>query len=92
MGQLHDLALCLYATTFVVGNSFNRDQDQQNDLCCFTSQSTAMVMAGRSVHLTTLFPGQARTSRLNQYFVHKKGFCQLQAKVLLLLVTANNSS
>ena len=26
---------------------------------CFTSQSTAMVMAGRSVHLTTLFPGQA---------------------------------
>ena len=24
-----------------------------------TSQSTAMVMSGRSVHLTTLFPGQA---------------------------------
>ena len=27
--------------------------------CCFMSQSTAMVMAGRSVYLTTLFPGQA---------------------------------
>ena len=27
--------------------------------CCFTSQSTAMVMAGWSVHLNTLFPGQA---------------------------------
>ena len=27
--------------------------------CCFMSQSTAMVMAGQSVHLTTLFPGQA---------------------------------
>ena len=26
---------------------------------CFTSQSTAMVMLGQSVHLTTLFPGQA---------------------------------
>ena len=29
---------------------------------CFValhSNSTAMVMAGRSVHLTTLFPGQA---------------------------------
>ena len=26
--------------------------------CCFT-KSTAMVIAGRSVHLTTLFPGQA---------------------------------
>ena len=25
-------------------------------------KSTAMVMAGRSVHLTTFFPGQARTS------------------------------
>ena len=23
--------------------------------CCFTSQSTAMVMGGRSVHLTTLY-------------------------------------
>ena len=26
---------------------------------CFMSQSTAMVMSGRSVHLTILFPGQA---------------------------------
>ena len=28
-------------------------------LCCFTSQSTAMVMPRWSVNLTTLFPGQA---------------------------------
>ena len=34
-------------------------------LICFValrSKSTAMVIAGRSVHLTTLFPGQASTS------------------------------
>ena len=36
------------------------------DFCCFVvvfvalrPMSTAMVIAGRSVHLTTLFPGQA---------------------------------
>ena len=28
-------------------------------VCCFTSQSTAMVVVGWSVHLTTLFSGQA---------------------------------
>ena len=39
-----------------------------NCLClfvCFVAlrpKSTAMVIAGRSVHLTTLFPGQACTS------------------------------
>ena len=27
--------------------------------CCFTFPLTAMVIAGWSVHLTTLFPGQA---------------------------------
>ena len=27
--------------------------------CCFSSQATTMVRAGWSVHLTTLFPGQA---------------------------------
>ena len=41
-----------------------------------------MVMAGRSVHLTALFPGQAWTSKaVNQYFVH-----------ILSLVTDNNPS
>ena len=34
-----------------------------------TSQSTAMVMAGRSVHLTTLFLGKLEQA-VNQYFVH----------------------
>ena len=27
--------------------------------CCFASKVNSYVMAGRSVHLTTLFPGQA---------------------------------
>ena len=34
----------------------------ENLFVCFVAlrpKSTAMVMAGRSVHLTTLFPGQA---------------------------------
>ena len=31
----------------------------------FRPKSTAMVITGQSVHLTTLFPGQA----VNQYFV-----------------------
>ena len=31
-------------------------------LVALRPKSTAMVMAGRSVHLTTLFPGQAWTS------------------------------
>ena len=47
---------------------------------CFVAlrpKSTAMVMAGWSVHLTTLFPEQA----VNQYFVHT-----------LSLVTDNNLS
>ena len=46
---------------------------------CFVAlrpKSTAMVMAGRSIHVTTLFPGQ-----VNQYYVH-----------ILSLVTDNNSS
>ena len=39
---------------------------------CFVAlrpKSTAMVMAGRSVHLTTLFPGKIEEA-VNQYFVH----------------------
>ena len=50
---------------------------------CFVAlhpKSTAMVMAGRSVHLITLFPGQAEQA-VNQLFVH-----------ILLLVTNNNPS
>ena len=37
-------------------------QDNEHLFVCFVAlrpKSTAMVMAGRSVHLTTLFPGQA---------------------------------
>ena len=48
--------------------------------CCFTSQATAMVMAGLSIHLTTLFPGQTKQA-VNQYFVH-----------ILSLVTDNKPS
>ena len=43
-------------------------------------KSTAMVMAGRSVHLTTLFLGKLEQA-VNQYFVH-----------ILSLVTDNNPS
>ena len=46
----------------------------------FTSQSTAMVISELSVHITTLFPGQAWIS-INQYLVH-----------ILSLVTDNNPS
>ena len=38
------------------------DFEELKCVVCFVAlrpKSTAMVMAGRSVHLTTLFPGQA---------------------------------
>ena len=44
--------------TFSIENSVDPD----HLFVCFVAlrpMSTAMVMAGRSVHLTTLFPGQA---------------------------------
>ena len=50
---------------------------------CFVAlrpKSTAIVMAGQSVHLTTLFPGQVEQA-VKQYFVH-----------ILSLVTDNNPS
>ena len=44
-------------------NSFADHRSSKDDVCFFVvalhPMSTAMVMAGRSVHLTTLFPGQA---------------------------------
>ena len=45
--------------------SVDSDQPVQPPVCLFVClfalrpKSTAMVIAGRSVHLTTLFPGQA---------------------------------
>ena len=53
-------------------------------LVCFVAlhpKSTAMVIVGQSVHLTTLFPWQAFKQAVNQYCVH-----------ILLLVTDNNPS
>ena len=50
---------------------------------CFVAlrpKSTAMVMAGRSIHLPTLFLGKLEQA-VNQYFVH-----------ILSLVTDNNTS
>ena len=38
------------------------EKGAKRDGCCFVAlrpKSLAMVIAGRSVHLTTLFPGQA---------------------------------
>ena len=49
-------------------NSLDPDQKISVGVCLFVClfalrpKSTAMVIAGRSVHLTTLFPGQACTS------------------------------
>ena len=51
---------------------------------CFVAlrpKSTAMVMAGRSVHLIKLFFLDMLEQAVNQYFVH-----------ILLLVTDNNPS
>ena len=39
-------------------------------VCCITPQSTAMVMLGRSVHLTTPFSLDRLECAVNQYFVH----------------------
>ena len=53
-------------------------------LDCFVAlrpNSTAMVMVGRSVHLTTLFPPGKLEQAVNQYFVH-----------ILSLVADNNYS
>ena len=51
----------------IVGNGkMSRDSfSNTSDPVCVVAlrpKSTAMVIAGRSVHLTTLFPGQACTS------------------------------
>ena len=47
----------------MVSNGLDEDQDRPIFvLFCLVAlrpKSTAMVIAGRSVHLTTLFPGQA---------------------------------
>ena len=57
---------------YVLANSADPDEMPHNVsfnlrlfFVCFGAlrpKSTAMVIAGRSVHLTTLFPGQALTS------------------------------
>ena len=64
------LFFLLFYKTYVVGTQKNRLDETvllstQNPCClfvCFVAlrpKSTAMVIAGWSVHLTTLFPGQA---------------------------------
>ena len=48
-----------------LANSDHPDEMPHNVVVGFVAlrpKSTAMVIAGRSVHLTTLFPGQALTS------------------------------
>ena len=57
--------LCLYWSTLkilVCPNYRERSGSVVDLFVCFVAlrpKSTAMVIAGRSVHLTTLFPGQA---------------------------------
>ena len=50
-------------------------------ISCLTSQSTAMVRLGWSVHLTTLFFLGKLDKEVNQFFMH-----------ILSLVTDNNPS
>ena len=48
--------------SFLENISFYTHAVLSEDFVCFVAlhpKSTAMVMVGRSVHLTTLFPGQA---------------------------------
>ena len=42
----------------IISKNLYFSEDLFGLVCCFTTQSTLMVMLGRSVHLT-LFPGQA---------------------------------
>ena len=52
--QLHILSL--------IPDNFQGVTEIVSDVVCFVAlrpKSTAMVIAGQSVHLTTLFPGQA---------------------------------
>ena len=68
----HHYLICLFACwvifhPFVVYQLFQKflQEHYQFLFVCFVAlrpKSTAMVMAGRSVHLGTLFPGQAWTS------------------------------
>ena len=46
---------------FLLASFTSSDPDPDEEFVCFVAlrpKSTAMVMRGRSVHLTTLFPGQ----------------------------------
>ena len=86
-----------FSDTIRVSNSFSPDQARQNvgpDLSpkqfakvlfvyfvALHPKSTAMVMAGRSVQLTTLFFLGKLEHAVNQYFVH-----------ILSLLTDNNPS
>ena len=61
------LIIALYFESETVLKFYNLEASRYNSqiislFVCFVAlrpKSTAMVMAGRSVHLTTLFPGQA---------------------------------
>ena len=57
----------IYLENLFMGDNSNRNQGREQKcshflFVCFVAlrpKLTAMVIAGRSVHLTTLFPGQA---------------------------------
>ena len=56
------MGLVVRKLTLLHANSKSRQSDQVGWLVgvvALRPKSTAMVIAGRSVHLTTLFPGQA---------------------------------
>ena len=59
------LRIALRASTCIIHPQLVESRHEGQFVCffvCFVAlrpKSTAMVIAGRSVHLTTLFPGQA---------------------------------
>ena len=58
--QYVDIKMAIHV--FGASNTSLKDVKCISDFFCFVAlrpKSTAMVIAGRSVHLTTLFPGQA---------------------------------
>ena len=55
--MIHDCKLKKFENNYLIGN--NKNYVFFLFFVALRPKSTAMVIAGRSVHLTTLFPGQA---------------------------------
>ena len=63
-GQMRNKTVCLHSGNWSINPSSEFDEDNFMiwllvGFVALRPKSTAMVIAGQSVHLTTLFPGQA---------------------------------